>query len=398
MREAGLDGALTQAAPAAAKRFVYWNGALHELPAKPPRALAMSLLSARGKLRALGDLFARAPARTAREDESVFGFAARHFGREVAERIVAPALLGISGGDAAATSVDALFPRLRELERAHGSVIRGMLRARAKPGRLSGFGADGMQRLTDRLAQMLGDRLHVGCAVERIEPLPAGWRIHHAGGTADADAVVVTAPAYAAANLVEQFDAELARELRGIAYAPMRVAGIAFRAQDVPHRWTASVSSRRAGKACASWARSTRRRSFPVKRRPAPRTCACSWAVRPIPRPSRSSRSARARSCAAISPRCSASPRNRLRITKRRGRARFRSTASRIARSRHASTSASRRTAASRSRETRTAGSASAIRCATRSRWRNGFASSEGPLSVWLRPAGVASRRIYHVR
>jgi len=236
VHEAGLDAELTEAAPAAAKRFVYWHGKLHELPSTPPRALSMSLLSARGKLRALGDVFARAPQRDdapGDEDESVYAFAARHFGREVAERIVAPALLGISGGDAAATSVDALFPRLRALEREHGSLLRGMVRARAAPGRLSGFGAGGMQRLTDRLAQMLGERLRLGCAVERIEPRATGWRVHHAGGELHADAVVMTPPADVAAGIVESCDAALAEDLRAIPYSPMRAAGIAFRAQDV---------------------------------------------------------------------------------------------------------------------------------------------------------------------
>ncbi|HEV2737224.1 MAG TPA: protoporphyrinogen oxidase [Candidatus Elarobacter sp.] len=234
VHEVGLGDELTQAAPAAAKRFVYWNGKLHELPSKPPRMLSMSLLSARGKLRALGDVFARVPPPGETADESVYAFAARHFGREVAQRIVAPALLGISGGDAATTSVDALFPRLRELERANGSVLRGMMRARAKPGRLSGFGTGGMQRLTDRLAQMLGQRLRLGCAVERIEPRAAGWRVRHAGGELDADAVVLTPPADVAAAIVEPCDAELAERLRAIPYAPMRAVGIAFRAKDVP--------------------------------------------------------------------------------------------------------------------------------------------------------------------
>jgi oxygen-dependent protoporphyrinogen oxidase len=233
--EAGLSDELTQAAPVAAKRYVYWNGKLHALPSKPPRMVSMSLLSPRGKLRALGDLLVRVPAPTsATADESVYAFAARHFGREVAERIVAPALLGISGGDAATTSVDALFPRLRDLERAHGSLLRGMMRARAQPGHLSGFRAGGMQRLTDRLAQMLGERLRLGCAVERIEPHAAGWRICHAGGELDADVVVLTPPAGAAAAIVESCDAELAEHLRAIPYAPMRAVGIAFRAEDVP--------------------------------------------------------------------------------------------------------------------------------------------------------------------
>lgn len=230
--ELGLDDAVVAASPAAAKRFIFWRGTLHELPTSPPRLLSMSLLSPRGKLRALGELWVRRAA-DGMDDESVSQFIERRFGREVAERIVAPALLGISGGDAGATSAAAAFPRLGDLERDHGSVIRGMLRARAKPGRLTGFGAAGMQQLIDRLAQRLQGSLRLGAAVERLSPLGSGWRVHATSGEVEADRVIVATPADAAAGLIAPWDAELAEHVRRIVYAPMRVAGVAFCAQDV---------------------------------------------------------------------------------------------------------------------------------------------------------------------
>ncbi len=237
-RDAGLADEVTEANAAAAKRFIYWNGALHALPTKPPGMLAMNLLSPWGKVRALGDLFARSPAPSTSaatdRDESVYAFARRHFGREVAERIVAPALLGVSSGDAASTSVSSMFPRLRELERAHGSVIRGMISSRATPGRLSAFGPAGMQRLTDRLAELLGSRMRYATPVARLEPIATGgWRVHAGGEALEVDTVIVTAPADAAATMLAACDAPLADELRGIPYAPMRVVGVGFRAADV---------------------------------------------------------------------------------------------------------------------------------------------------------------------
>ncbi|HEY5348162.1 MAG TPA: protoporphyrinogen oxidase, partial [Candidatus Lustribacter sp.] len=235
VREVGLDDALTQAGPAAKNRFIYWHGRLHKLPAKPPQMLAMSLLSPGGKLRALGELFAGPRAGHDRsDDESVYRFMERRFGREVAERIAAPALLGISGGDAASTSLAAVFPRVPNLEREYGSVIRGMVREKRKPGAFCTFADGGMERLTERIAERLGSRLRLGAAVRRIERRAAGWRIVHDGGEACADGVIVAAPADVAANLLEGVDAALAAHLRGIAYAPMRAIGIAFRGADVP--------------------------------------------------------------------------------------------------------------------------------------------------------------------
>jgi oxygen-dependent protoporphyrinogen oxidase len=109
-----------------------------------------------------------------------------------------------------------------------------MTRGRRAAGRLSGFRAGGMQRLTDAIAGKLGDRLRLGCAAERVEPHEAEWRIGYAGGEMIADVVVIATPSDAAATLLETCDPSLAELLRGIPYAPMRVAGVAFRSQDVP--------------------------------------------------------------------------------------------------------------------------------------------------------------------
>jgi oxygen-dependent protoporphyrinogen oxidase len=229
--ELGLGGVLTPAQPAAKKRFIFWNGKLHQLPAKPPEALKMTILSPLGKLRAAGELFVGKG--TGGGDESVAAFMARRFGREVAERLVSPALLGISGGDASDTSLAAIFPRLRDIEAEHGSVIRGMLKGPRKPSTMCSFADGGMQTLTDRLAERLGSRLRRGVSVRRIEPDGSRWRIVHGDGEQQVDAVVVATPADVAAGQVAGFDPELGARLREIPYAPMRAVGIAFRSEDV---------------------------------------------------------------------------------------------------------------------------------------------------------------------
>lgn len=59
-------------------------------------------------------------------DESVASFFCRRFGRELYERLVAPLVSGVYAGTGEELSMRALFPRLLELEREHGSVIEGM--------------------------------------------------------------------------------------------------------------------------------------------------------------------------------------------------------------------------------------------------------------------------------
>ena len=229
--EIGLSDVLTTASPAAKNRFIYWNGKLHKLPSKPPQALQMSLLSPRAKLRALREPFiAKGPGA---DDESVYAFMERRFGREVADRLVSPALLGISGGDAAATNLAAVFPRLREMEAEHGSVIRAMMKGPRRATTMYSFAEGGMQTLTDRLAERLGNRLRTGVPVQGVERAERGWRIRHDDGDLVADAVIVATPADVAAELVRPFDLRLAAGLSEIPYAPMRAVGVAFRLDDV---------------------------------------------------------------------------------------------------------------------------------------------------------------------
>lgn len=230
----GIADELVEANAAAAKRYIYWGGKLHALPQKPPQALATALLSPLGKVRAFRELFSKPDARV-RDGETVHDFFARHFGREVAERIVAPALLGMSAGDARETSVDAAFPKLREMEREHGSILRGATRNRpAERSKLISFGAAGMQRFADAARDRLGERLRLSTPVERVDRDDASWRVSAGGETERFDAVIVTVPSYAAATMLRALDGELSTLLERIAFAPMRVLGLAFRVQDVP--------------------------------------------------------------------------------------------------------------------------------------------------------------------
>ena len=66
-----------------------------------------------------------------REDESVADFVERHFGREVLNKLAAPLLSGVFGGDVAKLSARAVMPMFVQMEREHGSLIVA-LRARQR--------------------------------------------------------------------------------------------------------------------------------------------------------------------------------------------------------------------------------------------------------------------------
>src|ERR1700722_9503013 len=95
------------------------------------------------------DLKAAAP----NEDESVADFVGRHFGDEVLEKIGAPLLSGVFGGDVARLSVRAVMAPFVAMEREHGSLITALQSrsAGAKSDSIFTSLRSGMGTLADRM-------------------------------------------------------------------------------------------------------------------------------------------------------------------------------------------------------------------------------------------------------
>ncbi len=254
----GLAGELERADPAAAKRFLYRGGRLHELPTSPLAFLASPVLSLGGRWRVLGEPWTPPPPRGV--DESVHEFAARHIGDEAARVLVGAMVSGVFAGDARRLSLASAFPKMAEMEAAHGGLVRAM-RARARerraarkrmaelgvhgeeareltrPGGPAGPGGTltsfrrGIETLIEGLARALGAAVETGRTVRRVTPLDEGaaWRVEVEGGAPlAADAVVLAAPAGSVAPLVEALDRGLGAELAAIPTAGLAVVALAF--------------------------------------------------------------------------------------------------------------------------------------------------------------------------
>ncbi len=207
-REAGLTDDIVVAS-AKAPRFMYVNGRLRRVP---------WVLSPVGALRALAEPFV--PRNRDAGDESLASFFGRRFGAEVHDRLVAPFVGGIYAGKTEELSIEATFPRMKELESLYGSVILGMLRGSlsgSRP-RLASFQA-GMETLPAGLAR----GLDVRCGVDatRLEP---SWNVDSAMGRFQGKAVVVAAPAHAVSGLLGPVDPDLGTAFQSVPYAPIVVA------------------------------------------------------------------------------------------------------------------------------------------------------------------------------
>src|SRR5262249_8850460 len=139
------------------------------------------------------------------------------------------------------------------LEERHGSLLRGMAaaarqrRAEAaargepapRPGRMWSF-REGLRLLAETLAERA--RPVLGVTVRRVgTDGPAAGRprgLVHGDGQErwQADAVVLTCPAYRQAALLDDVDRELAEQVGAIPYNRVVVVALGYRREDVPHR------------------------------------------------------------------------------------------------------------------------------------------------------------------
>ncbi|HEX7005435.1 MAG TPA: protoporphyrinogen oxidase [Trueperaceae bacterium] len=239
----GLEEELIEASPRARKRYLYRAGGLRPVPLKPQEFLSSELLSPAGKVRALLEPFLAGTPPSG--EETVFAFAARHFGPEAARSLASPMVLGVAAGDARQLSVDALFPRIRQLEREHGSLLKGMAkmqRASRGAGRpasaaLYSFAPGSMGTLTAELARQLGESVVAGAEVESLKwAADSGFELTLAGGERLAAArVVLSTPAFVSADLLHPLLPAAAAPLRQIPYADVTVFALAFGRVDVPH-------------------------------------------------------------------------------------------------------------------------------------------------------------------
>jgi oxygen-dependent protoporphyrinogen oxidase len=225
---------------AARHRFVLHKGRLREV-SPSPKILFSPLLPWSARWRLLRE--PKAPPPPAGVDETVAEFVRRRLGDEIAAGLAEPMVSGVFAGDYARLSLASAFPKVAELERDHGSLLRGMMalsRARKAEGRpretarlttLKG----GMGALPAALARELGHRLRADTAVQALEKSGAGWTIRTPAGPLEADKLVLALPAYEAAELVKPLDTAMAEAYREIPVAPIVAVALGWNRGEVTH-------------------------------------------------------------------------------------------------------------------------------------------------------------------
>jgi len=232
-RELGLEDQLIPSNDAHRKTYILKQGRLVKIPdgllfmvpTKIWPVLRSPLFSAQTKLRMVREWFSSP--RKFSQDESVASLVERHYGREMVESLADPLLSGVYGGEAGQLSVNAVLPRLVEMERKYGSLGRAMLAARKQTAAAPQGHArplftslkEGMQQMVSAVAaQLWPPSLCLETQVEAIERQDRGWTISSKSRCERFDGVIIATPAPTAARLVRRISEALGEELLGIPY------------------------------------------------------------------------------------------------------------------------------------------------------------------------------------
>jgi oxygen-dependent protoporphyrinogen oxidase len=230
----GLRPRMVRARSETKRRYLLRGGRLCRVPDGPVALLSTPALSWRAKLRLLAEPFAPGP--PGGIDETVHAFATRRLGAEIADTLVDAAVAGISAGDSRRLSAAAQFPQLVEMERAHGSLLRAMFAPRPagrEPVVLASFDR-GLGLVTETLAAALGRDIRCRAAVVGLMRHGDAWRLAlDSGEHVEADVVVLATSARAAAGMIGQLDAGLARALGAIESTGLAVVALGYRVDDV---------------------------------------------------------------------------------------------------------------------------------------------------------------------
>jgi oxygen-dependent protoporphyrinogen oxidase len=254
LEEVGLAEKIVPVArthPAARNRLILANGRLHKLPSALRDVLRRSDPFSRPLVMAAWhDLVS--PAKRC-EDDSVYDFALRRFGPDVANYIVDPMTRGICAGDAREISAAAfvLAPLFR-MEQDDGGVVRSIMKRsfrKANTGTETSKDCDlvrrskaegwsvwslsgGLQTLPETLAEHLvkgGTRVDTNAAARGIEvDAGRGLRVLTEVGEIACDHVFSCLPAANSAALLRPLSQEAAEDIDAIPYVTLAVATIEF--------------------------------------------------------------------------------------------------------------------------------------------------------------------------
>ena len=175
-------------------------GAVMGIPTALKPLMQSRLITLRGKLRAVADLFL--PHTPVAGDQSVGHFFRKRFGDDIVDHLIEPLLSGIYAGNIDTLSLMATFPQFYQLEQQYRSLILAMKKTRTTKRRgempQGQFLTlkDGLQSIVNAIeARLPAKSIMKNSALRQIEKYNGRYRLYLDGNrTIDTDAVILAVP------------------------------------------------------------------------------------------------------------------------------------------------------------------------------------------------------------
>ncbi|XP_076749661.1 protoporphyrinogen oxidase isoform X3 [Xylocopa sonorina] len=209
-------------------RYVYADNALHSVPNSLKSIFTKNTLLNRSMISVLWKDF-RAP-KASKDDESVYSFVERRFGKDMAEKMAAPVFCGICGGDIHMLSAKSFMPKLVEFEQKH------VQRAKREVWRMWGL-KGGFEQLPQALAENIAKRgvnIKMESNCEQIVFNKNSVELTVNGKVEEYSRIISGLPAKSLANLVQKQHPELSKELLGIPTVTIAVVNLQFSGNVLP--------------------------------------------------------------------------------------------------------------------------------------------------------------------
>jgi oxygen-dependent protoporphyrinogen oxidase len=228
----------------ARKRYIYSDKKLHLLPESPVSFFSSNLLSFYGRLRILYEIFV--PMKKG-NDETLAEFARRRLGKEAYEKLIDPMASGIFAGDPETMSLKSCFPRIYELERKYGSLIKALIKLQKEakrsgkkvgpgPGGVLTSFSNGMIEIILALKSILGTRLITNSRVISVDKINKHYILYlHDGTKIETEFVVISTPAHETSEIVKNINRDLSLILSEILYPAISVVCLGYKRDKIKH-------------------------------------------------------------------------------------------------------------------------------------------------------------------
>lgn len=244
------------------KAYILYQGRLHLIPTGSVMGvpgdflplLETDLLSNEGKARVFEELLL--PPMTPFDDQSVGAFFEQRVGKELVERVIAPLLSGVYGGDLYRLSLESTLPQFKRMAEQQQSLLQAV-HGLASGKKTSQFATlrGGLSAFCTQIIERLQEKPLLNTAIQSIQAAGERVELRSAGRSFEADAVILAAPLDAAQKLLPDFAA--LHEQSSADDSGMTTVSLAFdqAAVQLANQGTGFVSSERgAGRlAAATW-------------------------------------------------------------------------------------------------------------------------------------------------